>query len=92
MHKVCGCTRAGGEAGGGGKFLDGPGRYELVGFISHMGANTACGHYVAHVKKVGGVGGAGGAAVQGGRLGRWMLAASRAHCACQGGGFWGGSC
>lgn len=28
------------------------GEYELVGFISHMGANTACGHYVCHVKKV----------------------------------------
>jgi len=26
--------------------------YELVGFISHMGANTACGHYVCHLKKV----------------------------------------
>lgn len=32
---------------------DGPGEYELVGFISHMGANTACGHYVAHVRKGG---------------------------------------
>eukprot|EP00887_Chlorella_sp_A99_P001793 scaffold19.g1793.t1 len=29
------------------------GEYELVGFISHMGANTACGHYVAHVRKGG---------------------------------------
>ena len=33
--------------------LDGPGEYELVGIISHMGANTGCGHYVAHVKKGG---------------------------------------
>jgi len=32
--------------------LDGPGRYKLLGIISHMGSNTACGHYVAHVKKV----------------------------------------
>lgn len=30
---------------------DGRGRYELIGFISHMGANTACGHYVAHIRK-----------------------------------------
>ncbi|GFR49487.1 hypothetical protein Agub_g11426 [Astrephomene gubernaculifera] len=33
--------------------LDGPGRYELAGFISHMGSNLGCGHYVAHVKKEG---------------------------------------
>jgi ubiquitin carboxyl-terminal hydrolase 5/13 len=32
---------------------DGPGVYELVGFASHMGSNTACGHYVAHIKKEG---------------------------------------
>lgn len=32
---------------------DGPGKYELMGIISHMGANTACGHYVAHIKKDG---------------------------------------
>ena len=32
---------------------DGPGEYDLVGFVSHMGANTACGHYVAHVHKDG---------------------------------------
>lgn len=31
---------------------DGPGEYELSAFISHMGANTACGHYVCHIKKV----------------------------------------
>lgn len=31
--------------------MDGAGRYELVGIISHIGANTACGHYVCHVKK-----------------------------------------
>lgn len=33
--------------------LDGPGQYELFAIISHMGANTACGHYVAHIKKDG---------------------------------------
>jgi ubiquitin carboxyl-terminal hydrolase 5/13 len=32
------------------KCLDGPGRYELFGIVSHMGGNTGCGHYVAHVK------------------------------------------
>ena len=32
---------------------DGPGRYELVGFISHIGSNTACGHYVAHIRRGG---------------------------------------
>ncbi|GLC48552.1 hypothetical protein PLESTB_000110300 [Pleodorina starrii] len=45
---------AGGAAAAGGPpLLDGPGRYELVGFISHMGSNLACGHYVAHIKKDG---------------------------------------
>ena len=29
------------------------GDYSLAGFVSHMGANTACGHYVAHIKKDG---------------------------------------
>ena len=29
------------------------GTYELLGFISHMGSNTMCGHYVAHIKKEG---------------------------------------
>lgn len=47
---------AGGEGGGGGGegggVDDGPGLYELVGFVSHMGSNTACGHYVVHIKKV----------------------------------------
>jgi len=32
---------------------DGPGRYVLRGFISHIGRNTGCGHYVAHIKKEG---------------------------------------
>lgn len=30
---------------------DGSGQYELVGFISHMGTSTFCGHYVVHLKK-----------------------------------------
>lgn len=33
--------------------LDGEGKYELVAIISHIGSQTACGHYVAHVKKGG---------------------------------------
>lgn len=32
---------------------DHKGNYELVGFISHMGKNTGCGHYVCHIKKNG---------------------------------------
>jgi len=32
---------------------DGRGEYELLGFVSHMGSNTACGHYVCHIKKEG---------------------------------------
>ena len=32
--------------------LDGRGEYELVGFLSHMGKNPSCGHYVCHAKKV----------------------------------------
>lgn len=32
---------------------DGNGEYELAGFISHVGASTAAGHYVAHLKKEG---------------------------------------
>ena len=30
---------------------DGPGRYELLGFISHIGKNVTSGHYVCHIKK-----------------------------------------
>lgn len=42
---------AGADAcGGASQLLDGPGRYELLAIISHMGQNTACGHYVCHVK------------------------------------------
>uniref|UniRef100_A0AAR2LI73 Ubiquitin carboxyl-terminal hydrolase n=1 Tax=Pygocentrus nattereri TaxID=42514 RepID=A0AAR2LI73_PYGNA len=32
---------------------DGPGRYELFAFISHMGTSTMSGHYVCHIKKEG---------------------------------------
>ncbi|KAJ1087675.1 hypothetical protein NDU88_000842 [Pleurodeles waltl] len=32
---------------------DGHGRYELFGFISHMGTSTMSGHYVCHIKKDG---------------------------------------
>ena len=32
---------------------DGIGKYNLLGFASHMGKNTSCGHYVAHIKKDG---------------------------------------
>jgi uncharacterized UBP type Zn finger protein len=35
------------------EMLDGPGKYELVAIMSHIGSNIACGHYVAHVKKEG---------------------------------------
>lgn len=35
------------------KLNDGVGKYELVGIVSHMGRNTACGHYVCHLKKKG---------------------------------------
>ncbi|KAG7282859.1 hypothetical protein CRUP_020697, partial [Coryphaenoides rupestris] len=35
------------------RIKDGPGRYELFAFISHMGASTMSGHYVCHIKKEG---------------------------------------
>eukprot|EP00850_Spirogloea_muscicola_P012169 SM000078S22028 [mRNA] locus=s78:18702:23792:- [translate_table: standard] len=34
-----------------GDLPDGPGRYTLLAFISHMGTSTQCGHYVCHVRK-----------------------------------------
>ena len=34
-------------------FRDGPGKYRLVAFISHIGNQTSCGHYVAHILKDG---------------------------------------
>ena len=49
------CSIAAGAAAGGAppKTLDGPGKYTLLGFVSHMGASTAAGHYVAHIRKDG---------------------------------------
>jgi ubiquitin carboxyl-terminal hydrolase 5/13 len=35
------------------KLTDGAGKYELIGFISHIGSSTTCGHYVCHLKKEG---------------------------------------
>ncbi|MEE6501347.1 hypothetical protein FKM82_004141 [Ascaphus truei] len=35
------------------RIRDGNGRYELFGFISHVGTSTMSGHYVCHVKKEG---------------------------------------
>ncbi|KAH7299449.1 hypothetical protein KP509_24G012200 [Ceratopteris richardii] len=34
-------------------YPDGAGEYKLLGFVSHMGTSTQCGHYVAHVLKEG---------------------------------------
>lgn len=34
-------------------FLDGEGKYKLLGFASHLGQNMSCGHYVAHIRKEG---------------------------------------
>ncbi|MCO5567197.1 hypothetical protein L7F22_020885 [Adiantum nelumboides] len=34
-------------------FPDGRGEYKLLGFVSHMGTSTQCGHYVAHIYKEG---------------------------------------
>lgn len=35
------------------KVRDGPGKYQLFAFVSHMGTSTMCGHYVCHIKKEG---------------------------------------
>jgi ubiquitin carboxyl-terminal hydrolase 5/13 len=49
----------GGGGGGGGapakemELGDGEGKYELVGFLSHVGKNLGSGHYVAHIRKGG---------------------------------------
>ncbi|KAL9256536.1 Ubiquitin carboxyl-terminal hydrolase 14-like protein [Drosera capensis] len=32
---------------------DGGGKYRLLGFVSHIGTSTQCGHYVAHIHKNG---------------------------------------
>lgn len=43
---------AAGAAGGGARdYEDGPGEYELLGFISHIGKNTSHGHYVCHARR-----------------------------------------
>lgn len=47
---------SGGGGGGSGPatervYDDGVGEYNLVGFISHIGRHTACGHYVCHAKR-----------------------------------------
>ena len=33
--------------------IDGKGEYELLAIVSHIGSNTACGHYVCHIRKEG---------------------------------------
>ncbi|CDF33158.1 unnamed protein product [Chondrus crispus] len=40
-----------GESALSGSIIDGEPKYELLGFASHLGSNTGCGHYVAHIKK-----------------------------------------
>eukprot|EP00928_Gymnodinium_smaydae_P035973 TRINITY_DN25229_c0_g1_i6.p2 TRINITY_DN25229_c0_g1~~TRINITY_DN25229_c0_g1_i6.p2 ORF type:complete len:1002 (-),score=315.63 TRINITY_DN25229_c0_g1_i6:85-3090(-) len=45
---------AGGGGGGGGgarEYSDGPGEYNLVGFVSHVGKHTSHGHYVCHARR-----------------------------------------
>ena len=32
---------------------DGPAQYKLRSFVTHIGRNTGCGHYVAHVRNDG---------------------------------------
>merc|ERR1712002_1344368 len=39
------------SSGSNSNVIDGPGKYELMSFVSHMGASTMCGHYVCHIKK-----------------------------------------
>lgn len=34
-------------------YRDGPGKYKLVAFISHIGNRPSSGHYVAHIRKEG---------------------------------------
>jgi ubiquitin carboxyl-terminal hydrolase 5/13 len=54
ITEVNGGTNTGGTASAGGDAsettIDGAGDYELFGIVSHMGGNTNCGHYVAHVE------------------------------------------
>lgn len=35
------------------KYVDGAGKYRLMGFASHIGSSPNCGHYVAHIFKDG---------------------------------------
>lgn len=54
--KVMGNTnraQVGSNSSGNAELSDGYGSYELFAFVSHMGANTSCGHYVCHIKKEG---------------------------------------
>ncbi|KAM4581137.1 ubiquitin carboxyl-terminal hydrolase 5 isoform 1-T1 [Odontesthes bonariensis] len=44
-------SEGGREPPPGPRVRDGPGKYELFAFISHMGTSTMCGHYVCHIKK-----------------------------------------
>jgi ubiquitin carboxyl-terminal hydrolase 5/13 len=54
IAEVNGEINTGGTASAGGDAsettIDGAGDYELFGIVSHMGGNTNCGHYVAHVE------------------------------------------
>eukprot|EP00112_Aurelia_sp_Birch-Aquarium-sp1_P012383 Seg2604.5 transcript_id=Seg2604.5/GoldUCD/mRNA.D3Y31 product="Ubiquitin carboxyl-terminal hydrolase 5" protein_id=Seg2604.5/GoldUCD/D3Y31 len=43
----------GGQATSAPTYNDGPGKYRLFAFISHMGTSTSCGHYVCHIHKDG---------------------------------------
>jgi len=51
VAEASGSSDSGGDQNGTSKLDDGPGEYELVGFVSHTGKSTDCGHYVAHIKK-----------------------------------------
>ncbi|KAA8497219.1 Ubiquitin carboxyl-terminal hydrolase 5 [Porphyridium purpureum] len=48
-----GVSGASSHAAGRAAVIDGAGKYELIGFLSHMGSNTSCGHYVAHLRRDG---------------------------------------
>lgn len=57
--QISGSGGGGGAGGGSSSYTpavpldDGPGKYSMVGMISHIGKNTGSGHYVAHLKKDG---------------------------------------
>ena len=59
VAEVLGGGDGGGGAGAGAgpakevELGDGEGKYELVGFASHIGKNLGSGHYVAHIRKGG---------------------------------------